>query len=187
MIYAIATWEALRDQLRCKEIWVLGADRVRNPDEDLPQDFERRRTEHYAALLKPLDPSEFIEELRSQMREELHALHRALPELEFLEIADRGKQGGGQAHAAAGAARPREPEGAQARHPRPVEHGSADRHLVKESILRTGCRKIVIEMGPRRPPQRRHAGRTAEAGAVRLRDEHRDPTRRRRRPWPRRG
>jgi hypothetical protein len=93
MIYEIATWEALRDQLRCKEIWVLGADRWRNPDEDLPQDFEQRRTEHYAALSKPLDPSEFIEEVRCQTRAELQALHRALPELEFLEIADRGKQG----------------------------------------------------------------------------------------------
>jgi len=64
MIYEIASWEALRDQLRCKEIWVLGADRWRNPDEDLPQDFEQRRTEHYAALSKPLDPSEFIGECR---------------------------------------------------------------------------------------------------------------------------
>jgi len=42
-IYEIGTFQALRDQLRCKEIWVLGADRWRNPDEDLPQDFEQRR------------------------------------------------------------------------------------------------------------------------------------------------
>ena len=68
MIYEIATFQALRDQLRCKDIWVVRADRWRNPDEDLPQDFEQRRTEHYAALSKPLDPSEFIEEVRSEMR-----------------------------------------------------------------------------------------------------------------------
>ena len=32
--------QALRERLRCKEIWVEGADRYRNPDEDLPADFE---------------------------------------------------------------------------------------------------------------------------------------------------
>ena len=33
----------LRERLRCKEIWVAGADRFRNPDEDLPADFAARR------------------------------------------------------------------------------------------------------------------------------------------------
>jgi hypothetical protein len=37
--------EALRDRLRCKEIWVVGADKWRNPDEDLPQDFDEKRDE----------------------------------------------------------------------------------------------------------------------------------------------
>ena len=54
------TFQALREQLRCKEIWVVGAGRWRDPDEDLPKDFEERRAEHYASLRKPLDPAEFI-------------------------------------------------------------------------------------------------------------------------------
>ena len=41
--YEICVLEALREQLRCKEIWVAGANRYRNPDEDLPADFEARR------------------------------------------------------------------------------------------------------------------------------------------------
>lgn len=65
--------------------------RSRNPDEDLPADFEPRRPEHYAALSKPLDPAEFIDQVRSEMRRELAELHRALPGLPVLEIADRGK------------------------------------------------------------------------------------------------
>jgi len=48
--YEICALQALREQLRCKEIWVEGADRYRNPDEDLPADFETQRDEHYAAL-----------------------------------------------------------------------------------------------------------------------------------------
>ncbi len=40
MAYEVATFRALREQLRCKEIWVAGGWRYRNPDEDLPKDFE---------------------------------------------------------------------------------------------------------------------------------------------------
>jgi hypothetical protein len=38
---------ALRERLRCKEIWVAGAEKHRNPDDDLPGDFEARRAEYY--------------------------------------------------------------------------------------------------------------------------------------------
>jgi len=37
MVYEVVTFQALREQLRCKEIWVVGADSWRNPDEDLPK------------------------------------------------------------------------------------------------------------------------------------------------------
>ena len=89
MVYEVATFQALRDSLRCKEIWVVGADRWRNPDEDLPVDFAERRVEHYRTLRKPLDPGEFIAELRGEMRSELQALNDALPKLDWLSIAER--------------------------------------------------------------------------------------------------
>src|SRR5437899_5197754 len=53
IVYEIATFQALRDGLRCKDIWVVGADRWRNPDEDLPEDFAERRGDQYQALRKP--------------------------------------------------------------------------------------------------------------------------------------
>jgi hypothetical protein len=59
MVYEVVTFQALREHLRCQEIWVTGADRWRNPDEDLPADFEAHRAEHYASLRKPLDPQAF--------------------------------------------------------------------------------------------------------------------------------
>ena len=37
--YEICVLQTLREKLRCKEIWVVGADRYRNPDDDLPADF----------------------------------------------------------------------------------------------------------------------------------------------------
>jgi len=57
---------------------VVGADKRRNPDEDLPADFDGRRVEHYAALRKPIDASEFIEQLQHEMRTELDGLNVAL-------------------------------------------------------------------------------------------------------------
>ena len=113
MVYEICTFQALREQLRCKEIWVVGADKWRNPDEDLPADFEDRRVEHYAALRKPLDPTEFIDELREEMRAELDALHAALPKLRLADITDRAP-GRDQADAAARRAGTAQPAPAQA-------------------------------------------------------------------------
>jgi hypothetical protein len=44
--YEVALLEALREQLRCKEIWVVGANRYCNHDEDLPANFEEKREEY---------------------------------------------------------------------------------------------------------------------------------------------
>ncbi|MFG1687644.1 hypothetical protein ACGFNP_46320 [Nonomuraea sp. NPDC049269] len=89
MVYEVATFQTLREQLRCKEIWVVGADRWRNPDEDLPTDFESRRAEHYRELRKPLDPTEFCDSLREEMTSALAKLNDALPSLDWVEISDR--------------------------------------------------------------------------------------------------
>lgn len=65
----------LREQLRCKEIWVVGADRYRNPDEDVPADFESRRAVYYAALGLPRDADVFVDRLRTEMQDALHTLN----------------------------------------------------------------------------------------------------------------
>ncbi|MGH2652503.1 MAG: Tn3 family transposase, partial [Actinomycetota bacterium] len=76
--YEICVLQALRDRLRCKEIWVEGADRWRNPDEDLPADFDTNRAEHYQRLRQPLDPGDFIDSLRTRLSAGLDALDAAL-------------------------------------------------------------------------------------------------------------
>lgn len=40
MNYEIVSLQSLREKQRCKEIWVVGANRYRNRDEDLPTDFK---------------------------------------------------------------------------------------------------------------------------------------------------
>ena len=89
MVYQAPTFQGLRDQLRCKEIRVGGAGRWRDPDEDLPKDFESRRAGHYASLRKPLDPAEFSGALREEMTVALAVLNDALPDLDWVGIAGR--------------------------------------------------------------------------------------------------
>lgn len=89
LTYEIATFQALRERLRCKDIWVVGAGRWRDPDADLPPDFDERRVEHYRELRKPLDPTAFITEVRDEMATELDLLDAQLPELAWVEISER--------------------------------------------------------------------------------------------------
>ena len=88
--YEICALQALREQLRCKEIWVEGADRYRNPDEDLPADFEARRGEHYAALRLPRDADTFIARVRTEMTEALATFDRGLAGNPYVRILKRG-------------------------------------------------------------------------------------------------
>jgi len=84
---------ALREKVRCKELWVKGADRFRNPDEDLPEDFDARREEYYAAIGQPRDAKAFVETLRGKITEALVALDASLPSNPKVVIAatKRGK------------------------------------------------------------------------------------------------
>ena len=77
--YEICVLQSLRDRLRCKEIWVVGADRFRNPDQDLPSDFPARRDACYARLSLPLDADAFIDRLQTEMKVELEDFDRGLP------------------------------------------------------------------------------------------------------------
>lgn len=69
----------LRDRIRAKEIWVDGADRYRNPNEDLPKDFAANRDVYYAGLNLPENAREFSQSIREQLEQELLLLNATLP------------------------------------------------------------------------------------------------------------
>jgi hypothetical protein len=69
----------LREKVRCKEVWANGAHRFRNPDEDLPQDFDVRRDEYYSALARPRVARVFVENVRRDMEMALSAFDAGLP------------------------------------------------------------------------------------------------------------
>jgi TnpA family transposase len=144
MVYEIVTFQALREALRCKEIWVVGAHSFRDPEEDLPKDFPERRVENYAELRKPLDPKDFIAELKAEMRAELEALNTALPKLDWVEIKDR-KSGAIKLTKIGPAEEPR--------NLRKIKNEVSRRwgsvpliDMLKEAVLRTGCLNAVTSV-----------------------------------------
>ena len=88
--YELCTLDALRDGLRSKEIWVVGADRYRNPDEDLPADFDEYREHYYEALGQPMEADRFVEGLQTEMEKSLEALDRDVPHNPHLRIREKG-------------------------------------------------------------------------------------------------
>jgi TnpA family transposase len=76
----------LREKVRCKEVWVAGAYRFRNPDEDLPQDFDARRDEYYKTLNQPREAKMFTAAVRQKMEAALAALGGSLRKNDKVKI-----------------------------------------------------------------------------------------------------
>lgn len=89
--YEICVLTTLRERIRCKEIWIVGADRYRNPDEDLPQDFEERRADYYQDLGRTLDARAFTGALKKQMTDALIKLNADMPTNPKVHLVSRGK------------------------------------------------------------------------------------------------
>jgi hypothetical protein len=86
--YELGVLHTLREKLRCKDLWIAGACRFRNPDEDLPADFAAQRTEYFAAIKQPLDAEVFIADLKQKMPAALEALDHDLPTIAHVKLTD---------------------------------------------------------------------------------------------------
>src|SRR3546814_11335059 len=73
--YDLCVLTQLRDRIRSKEIWVVGADRYRNPDGDLPKDFDARREAYYTGLNLTADARAFSSAIREELAQELLLLN----------------------------------------------------------------------------------------------------------------
>jgi hypothetical protein len=87
--YEVCVLLELREHLRSKEVWLQGANRYRNPDEDLPGDFEQERSTYYSALKLPSEAETFIESVKREMHDALNAFHDGLSTNEFVSIEDK--------------------------------------------------------------------------------------------------
>ena len=84
--YELCVLQSLRDKLGCREIWVAGANRYRNPDEDVPVDFDEKRDIYYEALVLPTKADDFITAIQTQLREALRMSNDSVPHDPDVEI-----------------------------------------------------------------------------------------------------
>ena len=90
--YEVCVLQALRTRLRCKEVWIEGANRYRNPDRDVPQDYANNRKEYYSALDQPMDVETFIAGIQKDMRESLAHFNTNLPRNDKVLLRLHGKK-----------------------------------------------------------------------------------------------
>jgi len=88
--YELCVLYTLREKVRSKEVWVRHASRFRNPDDDLPTDFARKRTTYYEALHLPLDADTFIHKLQAEMTTALEQLNQSIPDNPHVRLLSKG-------------------------------------------------------------------------------------------------
>lgn len=76
--YEIYVLKNLRDKLRFKEVWVSKSYQYRDPEKDLPQDFDTRREYYYGLLNKEPESHRFILKLKRKLRKVLSEFNREL-------------------------------------------------------------------------------------------------------------
>lgn len=87
--YEICVLKALREKLRCREVWVVGSRRYRDPEEDLPQDFETRKIFYYEKLGVPQDARAYTRSLRKELTQSLERFDRMLPTNPMVKLVRR--------------------------------------------------------------------------------------------------
>ena len=77
--YEISALQTLRDKLRYKEIWVVGAKKYRNPEENLPQDFSHKKLEYFSDLNLPISKKEFTNPIKKAQKDFLFLFNKNIP------------------------------------------------------------------------------------------------------------
>ena len=88
--YEICVLQTLRDKLRTKEIWIEGAKRYCDPDQDLPADFDARREHYFDVLGQPMNAAQFVQSVRAGLRGALREFDQGLPANKDVKLKSRG-------------------------------------------------------------------------------------------------
>ena len=84
--YELAVLEQLKAFLGFKAIWVDKSYRYRDPNKDLPNDFNQKRETYYELLGLPLLAKEFVVKLKTSTANNLEALNTNIPNNKLVQI-----------------------------------------------------------------------------------------------------
>ncbi|MBA2728219.1 MAG: Tn3 family transposase, partial [Parachlamydiaceae bacterium] len=91
--FELALFERLETELSVKNIWVKQAFRYRNPNEDMPPDFDENEDYYFNILGLPKDVEEFIKDLQQTVDDQLYELNGSILTNPKVVIKDRKKRG----------------------------------------------------------------------------------------------
>lgn len=85
--YELCAVLTLREKLRSREVWVAGAERYKNPDDDIPDDFEDEREAYYEELGLSEDAQAFTSGIKAELEEQLIAFNDELSKNDKVHVA----------------------------------------------------------------------------------------------------
>lgn len=91
--FELALFERLETELPLKNIWVENAFRYRNPQEDMPHDFDDNEDYYFDLLGLPKDVEDFIKDLKQSLDGHLYQLNESILTNTKVIIKDRKKKG----------------------------------------------------------------------------------------------
>jgi TnpA family transposase len=84
--YELCTLHNLRNKLRVKEIWLKNAYLYRDPENDLPQDFESIREDYYNLLNQPISEKSFTTKLKKALTKNLNQFNKSIISNKYVSI-----------------------------------------------------------------------------------------------------
>lgn len=81
----------LRNKLRIREVWIESGYKYRNPEYDLPQDFDKNKDKYFALLKQPQKVDDFINELKCHLKKSLILLNQNLSKNQYVQILKKPK------------------------------------------------------------------------------------------------
>ena len=85
--YELCAVLTLRERLRSREIWVTGAERFKNPDDDIPDDFDTERKSYYEELGLSEDAKDFTNGIKAELEDHLIAFNDELAKNDKVHVA----------------------------------------------------------------------------------------------------
>ena len=85
--YELCAVLTLREKLRSREVWVSGAERYKNPDHDIPDDFDDEREAYYEELGLSKDAQAFTAKIKAELEEQLIAFNDELSKNDKVNVA----------------------------------------------------------------------------------------------------
>jgi hypothetical protein len=82
----LCTLHKLRNKLRVKEVWIKDGYKYRNPEYDLPQDFDDNKDKYFSIINQTQNADEFVLELKNNLKKSLSSLSSTLPKNQHVQI-----------------------------------------------------------------------------------------------------